>query len=456
MVLLGDRVFRTVMPSAADEFDFVRGSGFLMSQIGRGRVIGETPADAGLLGELADGAHVVLEHPRLPFVSYPYEWSFPLLKRAALLQLDLHLDGLEHGVSLSDASAYNVQFLGVEPVFIDTLSFSRYRDGEYWTGHRQFCEQFLNPLLLRAWCGIAHNAWYRGTLEGIPSEDLGRVLPWRSRLSWNTLVHVFVQNRLQRGNHAQKDAERQLSARKLPRPALRSLLQGMRNWVASLKPADARNTLWADYDNDNSYETAERASKRAAVKDFVASVRPGLLWDIGCNTGDYSEAALEAGATEVVGFDFDQGALEKAFARASAKRLRLLPLFLDAGNPAPDQGWAQAERHGLMQRARADAILALAVVHHLAISRNVPLPEVVAWLVDLAPAGIIEFVPPEDPMVQQLLRLRENVFSSYTEANFVAALEARARIVSATTVSASQRRLYRFERRSEQGGSDGT
>jgi ribosomal protein L11 methylase PrmA len=434
------------MPCAAEDYEFVRQTGFLSRQIEQGRVIAETPVDPGVLGEFACAAYAVIEHPRLSFVSYAYEWPFPALKQAALLQLNLCLEGLEAGVMLSDASAYNVQFQGARPIFIDSLSFRRYREGQYWTAHRQFCEQFLNPLLLRALCGVPHNAWYRGSPEGIAVHELARVLPWRSRLSWNTLVHVHLQERLQRGARSRGEAERHLSTRKLPQKALSGLLRGLRDWIARLEPADTGKTGWDDYADDNSYSPKEAAAKRALVDEFAASVRPRVLWDIGCNTGVYSEAALMAGAGQVIGFDFDQGALDKAFARARAKRLDFLPLFMDAGNPSPDQGWAQRERPGLARRANADAVLALAMVHHLAISRNVPLQEVVDWLVGLAPAGLIEFVPPEDPMVQRLLSLRENVFTDYREADFAAALQARARIVSATTVSASQRKLFRFER----------
>ena len=152
-----------------------------------------------------------------------------------------------------------------------------------------------------------------------------------------------------------------------------------------------------------------------------------MIWDIGCNTGDYAKAALESGAGYAVGFDFDQGALDAAFARAESEGLNFLPLFLDLANPTPSQGWAERERRGLTDRASADAILALALVHHLAIGRNVPLEEVVAWLVGLAPNGIVEFVPKSDPMVQRLLRLREDIFDDYSEETFSQHLQARAK-----------------------------
>jgi ribosomal protein L11 methylase PrmA len=179
---------------------------------------------------------------------------------------------------------------------------------------------------------------------------------------------------------------------------------------------------------------------------FVRDCKPRTVWDIGCNTGDYSVAALQAGARSVVGFDFDQGALDLAFARAQSERLAFLPLFLDVTNPAPDQGWSQGERRGLRARASADGVLALALIHHVAIARNVPLDQVLAWLTALAPRGVIEFIPKSDPMVIELLRLREDIFDEYTEENFVRCLQQRARILVSETVSASGRKLFVFDR----------
>ncbi len=444
--VINGRVFRTVMPSAVEDFEFVRSKGFLDRLIDDGRVIAEKKVDRGALGQRAQSARYVLEHPMLPFVSYPYEWPFAALKAAALLQLDIHLEALDHGVTLSDATAYNIQFRGVDPVFIDNLSFRRYREGEFWIAHRQFCEQFVNPLLLRALLGIPHNSWYRGTLEGITAQDLSRILPWTSKFSWNVLTHVVLQASFQKKSTS-KDNAKQVKEKKLPLIAFQQMLRGLRKWIAKLEPAGTGRTVWADYAQDNSYASEEAQAKRQLVSEFAAATKPKMLWDIGCNTGDYSKAALETGAEYVVGFDFDQGALDTAFARAKTERSNFLPLFLDAANPPPSQGWGQAERMGLMQRADADGVLALAVVHHLAISKNIPLADVVNWLVSMAPTGIIEFVQKPDPMVQTLLQLREDIFDDYNEQSFLSALEARAAIVKSVTVSAAERRLYWFRRR---------
>ena len=200
------------------------------------------------------------------------------------------------------------------------------------------------------------------------------------------------------------------------------------------------------YAENTTYDTDEQKAKKRFVAEFCGSVKPKQLWDIGCNTGDYSEVALASGAGRVIGFDFDNGALERAYARARAKTLDLLPLFQDGANPSPSQGWANGERKSTAARGGADAMMALAFEHHLAIGRNVPLGQVVDWLIAMAPTGVIEFVQKSDPTVQQLLALREDIFPGYTHEAFEQAILRRARIVKSERVSAVGRTLYWYER----------
>lgn len=446
--VLDDKVFRTVNPSAADDFEFVESSGLLESLVERDWVVAAQIVPHETLGTQADGARYVLEHPKLPFISYPYEWPFSALKRAALHHLDIQLAALEHGVAVSDATAYNIQFIGQRPVFIDRLSFVRYQDGALWTGHRQFTEQFLNPLLLRALFGVPHNAWYRGAQEGIPTGDLKQFLKWRHKLSLNVFSHVVLQSAFQ--SSIPKDlAEKQslsLSSIGLPRPAFERMLKKLRRWIETLQPADSSKTVWQDYAKDNSYDTDEANAKRQFVAEHAAATTPALLLDFGCNTGDYSIAALAAGAKYVVGLDFDQGALEAGDARLVDQDLPLQVLFHDAVNPSPGQGWAEAERKSLRTRATADSLLALAFVHHLAIAKNIPLDRVLDWLMGFAPTGVIEFVPKADAMVQRLLRFREDIFPDYTEESFINSVSARARIVKRKKVSESGRQLVWYDR----------
>ena len=223
-----------------------------------------------------------------------------------------------------------------------------------------------------------------------------------------------MQAALQRRASGQSAAAgKKLRSVSVSKVAFVGMLQGLRRAIAAMKaPGDA--TVWSDYAQHNSYGAAEADAKRRFVQDMVAKVRPRQLIDLGCNSGDYSEAALQAGAGRVIGFDFDHGALNLAAARAEAKKLDFLPLWLDAANPSPSQGWRQSERLGLAERLNADAAIALALVHHLAISRNIPLDAVVDWIIGMAPVGVIECPDKSDPMVQQLLALREDTSPTTT------------------------------------------
>lgn len=440
-------IFRAVGRLGLEDYTRARDSGLLAELEARGWLVPSREIDGGSARAAGLDGRIVLQHPRLPFIAYPYEWPFSALKDAALLQLDLILACLDHGFSLSDASAYNIQFNGHRPQFIDVLSIQPYVEGEPWLGYRQFCEQFLNPLLLTARLGIPYHAWYRGGLEGIPAVDLAPMLRLRDRLSLRLLSHVVLQARLQRQSFADPSRAGN-SARKvrLTRGGYKAIVLQLRDWIAGLQPAGRGNTAWADYARSNTYSDAEYAEKRTVVAEFCAKVRPRMLWDIGCNSGDFAATALRSGAQFCVGFDADHGALEQAYARAKSEALAFVPLYQDLANPSPSQGWSERERPGVGGRKGADALLALAIIHHLAIGRNVPLPDVVHWLVSLAPQGVIEFVPKSDPTVQIMLVLRQDVFDSYSEEAFAAALAREASIVERRTVSSTGRTLFRYRR----------
>jgi ribosomal protein L11 methylase PrmA len=385
----------------------------------------------------------VLEHPRLPFISHPYEWSFEALRTAGLHHLDIHLEILDAGLTLSDASAYNIQFIGTRPIFIDLLSFRPYRDGEMWGGYRQFCEQFLNPLLFCSATGLMPNAWYRGTLEGISTASLRRLLPWRAKLSRRVLLHVVAHAALE---GVEPNGTQASTMPAFPRQRLVRLLGDMRGWIASLTPK-RRRSLWSDYSATCSYSGDEREAKRAEVAEFAASTRPRRLWDMGCNTGEYSLLALEAGAERVIGWDGDAAAIDAAYLAARKADTEFTPLVSELANPSPSQGWGQAERAGMQERSDADAVMALALIHHLVFGANVPLPQAMGWIVGLAPRGLIEFVPPDDVQVRPMRARRNGIHHPYDRAAFVGALAALARIEKSTLLGPSGREMFRYDRR---------
>ena len=445
--IVGERVFRTVTPHGQAEYAFVRDCGALKGLIERGALIAATEVDRVALPN-AGSDDVVLEHPKIPVISYPYEWPFAALQAAALLHLDIQLELLESDIAFSDASAFNIQFAGGRPIFIDYLSFRRYRENEPWLAHQQFCQQFLNPLVLQAKIGVPFHAWYRGQPDGIETGELAALLQLRNKLSPVLFSHVVLLARLQaRADGSAVETAKAASIRGLSKSRFRAILRQLRHFIAGLSPAGVKRTTWGAHANNNTYETAETTAKRLFFERFASDTRPDLLIDLGCNTGDYSQAALKHGARRVVGIDGDHGALDGAFARAQADDLDFLPLYQDLANPSPGLGWKSRERRSLGERlGEAQGVLALALVHHLAIARNIPLDDVVATITDMAPSGVIEYVPKDDPTVQVMLSQRENVFARYSRETFVTAIERNATIIAHEAISSSGRELFYYRR----------
>ena len=439
-----DRVLRAISPDASAAFRQARETGLLDELVSEGKLVpfwDVEPGGAHLPPGL-DTVGVLLEHERLPFISYPYEWAFTALKEAALLHLEIQLRALERNLKLIDASAYNIQFQGPWPVFIDHSSFGPYEEDEAWIGHRQFCEQFLNPLVLHARAGVPFNDWFRGSLEGLTTRDLASVLPFSSRLSPVPLIHItlpaFFENKAVRARRASDPVHS--SKVRLPRPAFRRMLRSLRKWIGRLKPKETVS-VWSGYAEDNIYAVEEAERKSAFVAEFAGKRKPALIVDVGCNTGDYSKVALANGARRSIGLEPDPVALDQAFRRARSENLDFFPLYQNIRNPSPGQGWNGEERSSLRARTSADGVLALAVLHHIVIGCHVPMGQALAWIVGIASDGVIEFVPPSDAMVMRLLSQRGGVAHDYSADHFDATLGNLARVVKSETISASGRRL---------------
>lgn len=390
-------------------------------------------------------AHAVLKPTRIPFISYPYEWSFGQLREAALLTLDLQRRALARGFTLRDASAYNVQFEGARPVFIDTLSFEPHEEGRPWVAYGQFCQHFLVPLLLMSRVDIRCGSLLRSYLDGVPLDLGSALLPARTWLDFGVLLHVHAHARAQR-RFADQSVSAVAGGRRITRASLGRMIEQLQRTVSALDWTP-RGTTWAEYEHDNSYSEAAAASKLAIVREMLARLAPATVWDLGANTGIFSRAAVEAGAY-VVSADADHAAVERNYRRArESDARRLLPLLMDLTNPSPAQGWAHAERESLLERGPADTVMALALVHHLAIGNNVPLDAVARLLARMGRSLIIELVPKEDVQVQRLLRNREDIFPEYTRDGFERAFARHFAILETRPVSDSPRVLYAMARR---------
>lgn len=437
-------VFRLISEAGRSDFEDLEASGLFAELISRRKLIDHTVLRPSQEGR-PDEAEIVLQHPRLPMVSYPYEWCFQQMKDAALLQLELYLDSLEFGKTLSNATAYNIQFVQAKPIFIDTLSFTPYVPGQFWAGQEQFTEQFLNPLLLTASSGLPFNDTYRGALTGIPSDMISAVLPFRRKLSWRYINYIHLPRRSQKRLRASNGAHNPKVTGTLPKEGFQFILKQLRAWVRSLAPSAATSN-WSEYTQTRTYGDQSVSQKRQFIAECVAATRPSQVLDIGCNTGEFSFLALEAGAGHVVGLEGDHQALSTAYDRASSVGASFLPIYQDLTNPSPSQGWANEEREPLSQRVSADFLLALAILHHIVISGNVPLERALSYVLGLAPTGVIEWVPKSDPMVQTLLRNRADIFETYHQVAFESALTALGVVVQKQMRLDNGRRLYFYER----------
>lgn len=437
------RIFRKINHSGYQEFKQVLDTGLLQKLVAEEKLVPFEIVDKDTHGS-DDTTAMLLEHTILPFISYPYEWTFHLLKAAAILQLEIAIESLDSGVFLSDATAYNIQFNGTKPIFIDHLSFRPYSEGEFWSAHSQFCEQFLNPLLMRSKLGICHNHWYRGSMDGVATVDLNRMLPLHKKLSWNTFTQVYLQAQFQNRSTIKNEGNKNLTSKALPAQSLKNLLQVTLSWIQKLEPKGQKGSVWSNYTETRTYSSIATENKSKHVESYIQRHNVDSLIDLGCNSGEFSEIALRAGAKRITAYDFDHMSLDNTYQRARSSSLNILPLYLDITNPPPNQGWRQSERLGMMQRTNSDGLLALALIHHLAIGKNIPLEQVIDWLLSLSVHGLIEFVPKSDVMVKSLLQNREDIFPEYTLENFRSIMKSKASILSEIAISNSDRVLFEY------------
>ena len=437
-------LYRQIGAASVDDWQAFVASGLADRLIAKGRLIGH--AEAPLSAAATADARAVIAPEPIEFISYPYEWTFGELKDAGLLTLDVELEALAAGWTLKDASAYNVQFRDGRPVMIDSLSFEPHEDGTPWVAYRQFCEHFLAPLALMARRDVRLASLLRADPDGVPLDLAKGLLPWRTRLNFGLLSHLHLHANAQVRHADDDDDGKTARSVRISRAKLIGLIGNLRSTVAGLswKPA---GTEWSDYADNTSYNDRATQAKERLVEAFVRQVPGPRAWDLGANTGRYSRIAAAAGK-RVLAFDIDPAAAEQNYRQIrTEKRADILPLVLDVANPSPGIGWANTERRSLLERADPDVILALALVHHIAISRNVPLPMLLDLFAQIAPWAIVEFVPKEDPMVRRLLSTRKDVFPGYTLEGFRAATGARWEVVAEEAIEDSPRVLFLLRRR---------
>lgn len=434
-------LYRQVNLSYQREYDHLTQSGLYDRLVGDGLLVAHKEID--LEPADPDVVYRIIRPQPLQFVSYPYEWSFSQYRDAALATLEIQKVAFEFGMSLKDSSAYNIQFRQGHPVLIDTLSFELYQEGKPWDAYRQFCQHFLAPLSLMAYRDVRLGQLMRVFIDGLPLDLTSGLLPFRTRFSFPLLMHIHMHSSSQK---RYAESNRSTNTSTVGRAAFQGLIDSLQGGIRRLswKPG---GTEWNEYYSGHNYSPAGFEHKRVLVAEYLRQIQPESVWDIGANTGYFSRMASEEGIPTIA-FDIDPGAVEQNYLDCKAQSEKnLLPLLLDLTNPSPAIGWHHRERMSFLERAPAGAVLALALIHHIAISNNVPLDRAADFFADLSNWLLIEFIPKSDSQVQRLLSTRKDIFPDYTQQGFESAFSRRFAIQKKEQIKDSERWLYLMKRK---------
>lgn len=397
-----------------------------------------------------DLSYKVIQPEKIPFISYPFEWSFSQLKDAALLTLAIQKEALQAGMILKDASAYNIQFHHGSPILIDSLSLTKYIEGTPWVAYRQFCQHFLAPLALMSKTDIRLNKLLINNIDGIPLDLCSRLLPPSSKLNFGLLTHIHFHSKAQNRYADTSEADsidkpdRKLAVTK---NGLLGIIESLESTIKNLS-LKISGKEWADYYSETNYSEKAFDAKKTIVHDLVHSLQPKTVLDLGANTGVFSQEAATISDCLVISTDIDPEAVELNYQQIKkGQHKNILPLILDLTNPSPAIGWDNLERDSFYSRGKVDVVLALALIHHLAIANNVPLADIARTLAILGEYLILEFVPKEDSQVKRLLRSREDIFDHYTLAGLIDSFKPFFDVQEQISVSGSRRTIFLFKRK---------
>ncbi len=436
-------LYRQVNHVWKENYDFLMESGLYGRLVEKGLLV---PHEE-VMGreEQNEKAYKRLKPVIIPFISYPYEWCFGQLKDAALATLKIQKLALNYGMSLTDGSAYNIQFWHGKPILIDILSFERYREGKPWVAYRQFCQFFLAPLALMSYRNILLNKLLLNFIAGIPLELASELLPWRSWVRLGLFLHLHLPRSIQRQTSEQSIEKYVKNPKKnFSKKSFLGLIDNLYATIEKLKWVPKRSE-WSDYYSSDLYSSEYVDHKKSTLEKYVEMANPGSIWDLGANTGLYSRICADKGIF-TVSLDGDPLCVEKSYQEAKKQgEKNILPLQVDLTNPSPALGWMHQERFSLVERGPVDMLVALALLHHLAISNNLPFEKIAEFFHRCSRWAVMEFVPKDDPQVQKLLRFREDIFEKYSQAHFEKTFSRFFKIVQSTQLHDSRRTLYLLE-----------
>jgi len=433
IVLDGDRVLRLLDDRGLAAWENLESSVFFADAVASGRLI-----STKRISDVPAGAAGALEHPRIPFVSYPYEWTFSMLKDAALLQLDLLADALAAGITIKDATPFNIQFVEGRPVFIDVGSFEKYREGEPWIGYRQFTRQFLFPLMLRSWADLPFQPWMRGDMDGPTAGEMKQILSGGKRMKPSALMHVSLQAKMEE-RMSGTAVRGELKEAGFSADLILANVRKLRSLVDSLS-WDHGVEGWSEYQSCD-HVGRDRETKGEFLKKALDIAQPKRVIDLGANDGFFSSIAADGGALAIA-VDGYEPVLEELYGRTQGKNIAIVVSELT--NPSPAQGWAGQERPALTDRAHPDFVIAYGVIHHLIYTASIPPATVLDWLRSFGAPVALEFVSPDDEMVAKLTanKLEHELHPGRTETEFRGLLNERFDIRREHTLDGGTRTLF--------------
>ena len=433
-------IFRQINLVYKDNYNHLINSGLYQVLVENNLLIPHKEVDTAYAR--SDKAYKIIKPELISFISYPYEWCFSQLKDAALATLKIQKKSLDFGMSLKDCSAYNIQFRKGKPIFIDTLSFEKYREEQPWVAYRQFCQHFLAPLALMSYRDIRLSQLFRVYIDGVPLDLANTLLLFRTRLRFSLFSHIHLHAKSQK-YFADKTAN--TSGHKMSLLSFRGLISSLESAIRKLK-WEPKGTQWVKYYEDTNYSRDALHHKEKIVAEFLDTIDPRSAWDLGANVGMFSRIASDKGI-QTISFDVDPACVEKNYIECVGNgETNIIPLLLDLSNPSPNIGWQNQERMSIFDRGPVDTVLALALIHHLAISNNLPIDEIAEFLNRICTSLIIEFVPKSDSQVQKLLSTREDIFPDYSQQDFEHQFSKYFTIMSSVRIMNSERILYLMQR----------
>jgi hypothetical protein len=445
----GERIFRAVDPDAQNELTEFLATRAAREAMESGALVRTVSVPSQEFPEQTDWP--VYEHECVWFPSYPYEWPAEMLHAAGVRTMELGVNTLEEGFGLKDANPYNVLFKGSDAVFVDVLSFEKRNELErVWRAYGQLARTFLLPLLAHRYFGMPLQQVFLGQRDGLEPEALYRMASFGRRLQPLFLNLVTIPRMMGRKEDPTVYHPAPAASKDQAQFIVRRLMERAQQQLNAVAPQNTGNSTWSGYlDSKSLYTAATLAQKERFFREALAIARPSTLLDVGANEGHFSFLAAREGAS-VVAIDIDPIVVGAIWKRAAAEKLDVLPLVVDLTRPSPAVGWRNQECISFLDRAtkRFDMVSMLAVLHHMLVTERVPLEDMLNLADQISKDYLlIEFVSPEDPMFQRIVRGREKLYEKITRESFEAAARPRFDLIRFEKVEGLHRWLYLYRRR---------